>query len=266
MSMLDLVRVEFKLVYGDLFRRKSAFITFILYPYIFTSFTLFIGYAVGSPRGFVERVGVDPVIYMITASYMLMSIFSSIDDLLWRPLLDLHIGTLPYIIASPVNRLKYYTAIPIPRLVAVLLLGFTSILPVYILYYGLEGVAVVFVVISILIVGCLTMVFFSIALAMSIHRVGESWRMLNIVRPVLMILMGVYYPRMFMPLASYILSSFIPSSHAVEAVQRFLMGMSSDIYILIVLAIAISFIYMPIGKISIREWEKSRVRRGVETF
>jgi hypothetical protein len=71
---------------------------------------------------------------------------------------------------------------------------------------------------------------------------------------------------MFMPLAGYILSSFIPSSHAVEAVQRFLMGMSGDIYILIVLAIAISFIYMPIGRISIREWEKSRVRRGVETF
>lgn len=265
MSFLDLVKAEYKLVYGDLFRRRAALITFILYPYIFTAFTLFIGYAAGSPRTFVEKVGVNPFIYMITASYILMSLFASIDDILWRPILDLYLGTLPYVIVAPVDKLKYYIAVPIPRLTAVILSGFTSIILSYIVYYGFEGLITGLIIMSTLILGCLTMVSFSIALTMSIHRVSESWRILNIVRPLMMMLIGIYYPRIFMPLAGYIISSFIPSSYIVEVVQRILMGMGGNLYILIVLAIALSFAYMPLGKISIREWERSKVREGVKT-
>lgn len=266
MKFLNLVKAEYKLVYSDLFRRKTALITFILYPYMFTAFTLFIGYAAGSPKTFIEKVNVNPFIYMITASYILMSLFASIDDVLWRPILDTYLGTLPYIIVAPMNKLEYYVAVLIPRLTAVVLLGFTSIIPVYVVYYGFEGLIMSLIIMSILILGCLTMIFFSIATAMSIHRVSESWRVLGIVRPLMMMLIGVYYPRIFMPLAGYIASSLIPSSHVVEVIQRMLMGMGGNFYMLIVLALALSFAYMPLGRVSIREWEKSKVREGVKTL
>lgn len=266
MGFLDLVKAEYMLVYGDMFRRRSAFVTFIIYPYIFTAFTLFVGYAAGSPQAFINKVGVDPVVYMVTASYILMSLFAAIDDVLWRPLYDMHIGTLPYIIATPVNKLMLYTAIPIPRITAVLILGFTSVLPIYIVYYGLQGLITAFIIMVVLTLGCLTMIFFSIAIAASVHRVSESWRILNLVRPIMMILMGIYYPRMFMPLAGYIVSSLIPSSHVVEVIQRILMGIGSNIHIPIVLAIAVSFIYMPLGRSALTKWEKAKVREGVKTL
>jgi len=92
-SFIDILRAEFKLEYNDVFRRKSVLVMLVLYPYIFTLFTLFIGYAGGSPEYFTMRVKVEPVVYLITASYMLMSIFASIDVLLWRPLYDERNGT-----------------------------------------------------------------------------------------------------------------------------------------------------------------------------
>ncbi len=81
MSYLELVKAEYKLVYGELLRRKSAFISLIMYPYLFTGFTLFLGYAIGSPQSFSEKIGVDPLIYLITASYLMFSILVAVDDI-----------------------------------------------------------------------------------------------------------------------------------------------------------------------------------------
>ncbi|MEM3346553.1 MAG: ABC transporter permease, partial [Desulfurococcaceae archaeon] len=136
MSFIDLLRAEYHLVYGEVFRRKQALLAVVIYPYLFTAFMLFLGYAGGSPRAFVERVGVEPAVYLVTANYMLVSILASVDDLLWRPLMDSRLGTFVYIMVSPVNRLKLFFAVPIPRLTLVIITGSTSVFPVYFYYYG----------------------------------------------------------------------------------------------------------------------------------
>lgn len=265
MSYLDILKAEYRLVYSEVFRRKAALVSMIMYPYIFTAFTLFIGFAVGSPRAFTERVGIDPVIYMITASYMLMSILNSVDDLLWRPLFDTFIGTLIYIIASPVNRLKLYSAIPIPRMTILLLMGFTSVIPVYTLYYGFQGLILGLTIMSVVIIGCLVMIPFAIVIASSVHRVGESWRILNIVRPLVMVMLGVYYPRIYMPIAGYVVSSLIPSSHVIEVVQRILGGMQGNLFVLFALAFVLALLYTPMGHVTLRAWEFKKVKEGVKT-
>ncbi|MEM1815791.1 MAG: ABC transporter permease [Desulfurococcaceae archaeon] len=265
MSYVDVLKAEYKLVYSEVFRRKTALVTLVLYPYIFTAFTLFVGYAAGSPRMFVERVGVDPVVYMITASFMLMSILVSIDELLWRPLFDTYIGTITYILASPISRLKLYSAIPIPRLTLLAFMGFTSIVPVYTVYYGLSGLVLGLVVVAVLVVGCLVMIPFAIVVTTTVHRVGESWRALNIVRPLMMVLLGVYYPRTYMPLVGYIISSLIPSSHVVEVVQRLLTGMQGNLFTLFVIAFILAFTYTPLGQFTLKAWEHKKVKEGVKT-
>jgi len=264
-SFIDILRAEFKLEYNDVFRRKSVLVMLVLYPYIFTLFTLFIGYAGGSPEYFTMRVKVEPVVYLITASYMLMSIFASIDVLLWRPLYDERNGTLIYIIASPVSRLKYYMALPFPRFTELLLLGSTSILPVYTYYYGLDGLLLGILVMLLISIGCVVMIPFAIVIVGLSHRIGESWRVLNIVRPLIMVVMGIYYPRVYMPLAGYIIGGLIPSSHIVEVVQGLLMGFHSNYFMLLVLAFTLFTIYLPLGSWSIGLWEKKKVREGVKT-
>ncbi|RLG80170.1 MAG: ABC transporter permease [Thermoprotei archaeon] len=265
MSFYSILRAEYKLVYSEMIRRRSALIAMILYPYLFAGFTLFFGYTMGSAEIFSRRIGVDPVIFMITASYTVMSVLASVDDVLWRPLSDTFIGTLPYIIASPVSRLKLYLAIPIPRLTALIVMGFTSIIPVYTAYYGLEGLLSGLVVMGLITLGCLTMITLAMVIAGLVHTIGESWRVLNIVRPLVMILLGAYYPRIYMPLIGYVLSSLIPSSHIVEVIHNMLRGELSNFYILIALAIALAVLYAPGGNKSILYWEKKKVREGVKT-
>lgn len=264
MSFTDILRAEFKLEYNDMLRRKSVLFMLIMYPYLFTLFALFIGYAGGSPEVFVEKFGLNPVLYLITSSYILMSILASVDVLLWRPLYDSENGTLVYIISSPVNRLKYYIALPFPRYTELLLMGATSILPVYVYYYGLEGVLLSLLVITLIAVGCVLMVPFAIFVAGVCHRVGESWRIINIVRPIVMILMGVYYPRFYIPLIGYVIGSLIPSSFIVEIIQRTLFHLESNTHLLLAIAFTLFFLYLPAGAWSIKAWEAKKVKEGVK--
>ena len=266
MSLYTLLKAEFKLVYGEMLRRKSAIAALIIYPYLFAGFTLFFGYTIGSPQLFLERVGIEPAIFMVTASNIVMSVIAVVDDVLWRPLHDTFIGTLPYIVASPVSKLKLFVAIPVPRLSLLILTGFTSIVPVYILYHGLEGAVLAVIVIFLMILASLAMTTIGITIAGLVHTVSESWRILNIVRPLLMVLLGAYYPRVFMPLAAYALSFLIPSSHIVEAIHRVLLGTADNIYILLAVAITLAFLYTPISKGSLWYWEKKRVSEGVKTY
>lgn len=265
MSYADILKAEYKLVYSEVFRRKTALVTLVLYPYIFTAFTLFIGHAAGSPKAFIERIGVDPVVYMVTASYMLMSILASIDELLWRPLFDTYIGTITYILASPVNMFKLYFTIPIPRLTLLALMGFTSIVPIYAIYYGFGGLVLGLVVMATLIAGCLVMIPFAIVVATTVHRIGESWRALNIVRPLIMVLLGVYYPRAYMPFAGYVVSSLIPSSHVVEIVQRMITGMQGNLFTLFAVAFVLALMYTPLGRFTLVAWKHKKVKEGVKT-
>uniref|UniRef100_A0A7C5UTH2 ABC transporter permease n=1 Tax=Ignisphaera aggregans TaxID=334771 RepID=A0A7C5UTH2_9CREN len=266
MSLYPLLKAEFKLVYGELFRRKSAFIAMIIYPYLFAGFTLFFGYTIGSPNLFIERVGIDPVIFMITASYIVMSITTVIDDVLWRPLSDTYIGTIPYILASPVNRLKLFIAIPIPRLLAMVSMGFTSITPIYALYYGFRGAVTALLIMALVALGALSMVSIAIIIAGLVHTISESWRILNIVRPLIMVLLGAYYPRIFMPFAAYAISFLIPSSHIVEVIHRLFIGSLDGIYISLAIAITLALLYMPGGRKSLLYWERRKVAEGVKTY
>ncbi|MEM4037637.1 MAG: ABC transporter permease, partial [Desulfurococcaceae archaeon] len=114
-------------------------------------------------------------------------------------------------------------------------------------------------------VGCLVMIPFAIVVTTTVHRVGESWRALNIVRPLMMVLLGVYYPRTYMPLVGYIISSLIPSSHVVEVVQRLLTGMQGNLFTLFVIAFILAFTYTPLGQFTLKAWEHKKVKEGVKT-
>lgn len=264
MSLTDLLVAEYRLVYGELFRRKSAIVTMIMYPYIFAGFTVFIGYAYGNPRYFVERIGVDPVVFMITASYMLMALMNTVDELFWRPLGDQWMGTLPYIIATPVSRLKRYFAIPIPRLTLLLITGSTSVIPIHVYYNGFTGLTTGLLIIVLTAIGALISIGFAMIVTGLIHRVGESWRALSIVRPVIMILIGAYFPRKYMFTIARYMSYLIPASHIVEIIQGLMSGLETPLYILLSLAIALSIIYAPLGSRTIKMWEEKKVREGVK--
>lgn len=266
MNLHILLQAEFKLVYGEILRRKSALVTLIIYPYLFAGFTLFFGYTIGSPQLFMERVGIEPIVFMVTASNIVMSMLNTVDDVLWRPLHDTFIGTLPYIIASPASKLKLFIAIPVPRLSLLLITGFTSIAPIYMMYYGFNGVLLTLAIVSLIALGALTLSTLGIIVAGLVHTFSESWRILNIIRPLMMVLLGAYYPRIFMPIAVYAVSLLIPSSHIVEIIHRMLLKDVSNVYLLLALAITLALVYSPGSGRALSYWERKKVSEGVKTY
>lgn len=266
MGILDLVYAEFRLFYGEVFRRKSALVSLIIYPYLFTGFTVFVGYAYGSPKAFVERTGVNPILFMITASYTLMVFMSSVDELFWRPLAGQWTGILPYIIASPVNRFLYYFTIPIPRLLTVILLGLTSVIPVHVYYNGLAGLTAGLSIMILVTIGSLISISFAMILTGLMHRFGESWRTLNIVRPIIMILIGAFVPRAYMPPLAMAVSYSIPASYVVDIIHNMLKGELSLWYTLLSIAVALSLAYSPLGSRSMLSWERKKVKEGVKVI
>ncbi|MCD6488730.1 MAG: ABC transporter permease [Desulfurococcales archaeon] len=268
MSFKDIVLAELKFVYADVFRRKSVLIMFMMYPYVLTIFVLLIGYSMGSTQVFAERVGVDPAIFFITAGFILMAILGVGDDLLWRPMFDEWVGTLPYVIASPVSRLQHYIAVPIPRLLLVLVSGATSVIPVLTYFYGIQGLIEGLAILALTALGAIlfvTLIMFIIGIVYGVG--GENWRIINVLRPVIMILLGAYYPRFLMPLAGKIVSSLIPSSHVIEAIQRILTGYDPsllNIFSLLGIATALFILYAIPGGKSVLFWEKRKIMEGVK--
>ncbi len=267
MSFLQLIKAEMKFVYADVFRRKSVLVMLILWPYLVTAFVLIIGSSMGSSQVFIQRAGVDPVPFFVVSGFVLISTFSVLDDIMWKPLFDEMTGALPYILSSPVNRILYYASLPVPRLVLVVLVGATSVFPVLILYWGLRGLILALAIVGLGILSALVFTPPAVAIAMSLYKVGgESWRLINVVRPLLMLLIGAFYPRWLMPLAGYVLSSLLPPSYCIEIMQR-LLGSAMNVeyaLMLIGIAIALATVYMPLSSYSIVSWERKKLSEGVK--
>ena len=107
MTFRELLKAEAIFVYADIFRRKAVLFTYIAFPYILTMFIVLIGSSVGSYQAFKERLGTDPIPFFLTASYLMMSVLVVSDDVLWKPIHDKMMGTLPYILVTHVSKLLY---------------------------------------------------------------------------------------------------------------------------------------------------------------
>ncbi len=269
MSILTMLKAEFTFVYADVFRRKTILMMFIVYPYIITAFIMLIGTSLGSPQVFTEKVGVDPVPFFIVSSFILISVLGVVDDILWRPIFDEWMGTLPYVISSPTSRVLHYFAIPIPRLTLVLISGSATVFPVLAYYYGLMGLTKATSVLLLALLSSVLLTTLAMLIAGLVFTLaGESWRVLNIIRPLLLILLGAFYPRYMMPLVAQAMSWLIPSSHTVELMQRLLIGAGvSSSYALMLLGIGIglAIAYTPLGDRSVRRWERKKLLEGVST-
>lgn len=268
MVLRELLRAEMLFVYADIFRRKSILVMYLLYPYILTMFIVLLGSSIGSYQAFKYRLGIDPIPFFLTASYLVMSILAVSDDILWKPIHDRMLGVLPYILITHVRKIAYFAIIPIPRLILVLVLGCFVLPPVYVMFYGIEGFYLTFEVVSLALLSSILFITFSILLVGVLYSLGgESWRVLNIIRPLLMIFLGIYYPRFLMPTMMFLISSILPPSYIIELMYRSLLRIATEYsYVLELLgiAIAISLIYAPLSSKAIATWERKKVREGVE--
>ena len=259
--MLGLIRAEALLFYAEVLRRKSILVTFSLFPYLLTLLILLIGSSAGSFNAFESKVGISPVPFFISSSFVLMVVLGVSDEILWRPIYNEEMGTSPYVVSSPSNPILRSLAIPIPRLSLTLVLGSTSILPVLLYYFGsgflLESISIM----GLAALSGLALSSLAIAISGLATLWGESWRIIQVIRPLLFIFLGVFYPKHVMPTFARLISSLIPSSHTIEAIQTVLLG-GSNILVSIGIGVALFMFYLPIGQKSLSIWERKKLRSG----
>lgn len=267
-DVFQLVRAEMLLVYADLFRRKSLLIMYFLWPYMLTGFILMFGYLAGSPHAFIEKVSVEPPIFIAVGSYLVFSTLSVIDDIMWRPIYDENLGTLPYIVASPTKMSIHYISIPIPRFVVSAIMGAAALFPILVIYRGLEGFLMSLIIVLLSLLSVAVFVPLATALGLGLYIAGgENWRAINFLRPLLLIMMGVYYPRWLMSLPLYITTSLLPPAHCVEVVQRIVVGLAEvhRLSILLTLAVVLGILYNPAMLRAAKIWEVKKLGEGVKT-
>jgi len=271
MGFVDLLIAEAKFMYADTLRRRSLLLAILAYPYILMIFILLVGSSMGSPIFFEEKVGLTPVVFLVTNGFILMSMLSIVDDILWRPILDEFIGTLPYVISSPTSRLKHYLAIPIPRLLLVFLSWTTSIVPIYMYYYGFTGLVEASITLFMTVSASLSTIPMVMLLIGIVYGLGGGiWRIVSVIRPLLLLFTGVYYPRRFMPFIGRLICYAMPQSHIVEAIQIVLVApqldyILTDVFMLLGIATILIIVYSPLSSRSIYFWEHARVREGVKS-
>ncbi len=269
MGFREVLWAEWMAFYRDLMRRKSLVVSLLVYPYLLTVLFLVMGLAIGGLSSFTARFHVHPIVFFVTMSYLMLTILIGADTIMQRPASDMWAGTLPYIIISPLPRLWKYFAVALPPIAPFALQGLVSLLPVYAYYYGYEGVLVAIAIIA----ATLTASLLIIPVAMIITGISysvseEGWRIINIVRPLLLILLGIYYPRYLLPLVFRLATMIIPSSNIVELVQLILVNSltTSTAGILIGLSIAVFVILLPLGSRTIGGWEERIRVRGVKEY
>jgi len=265
-AFLGLVKAEMLLVYAEVFRRKSILFMSILWPYVMTAFMLALGYAAGSPEVFLRRVGASPVLFLATASYVLFSTLTVVDDVMWRPVYDENAGALPYIVSSPISTVLHYAAIPVPRFTLSLVLGATFLLPVFTLQEGLDGLLSGLIVVAISVVAALTFIPVAVAVGLGLYSLGgESWRAINVIRPLFLVAMGVYYPRWMLSKVAYALTALLPPANCVEVAQRVVVGLGklNEVLLPLTLAVVLAILQMYPMRRSARRWEVTKLREGV---
>lgn len=266
-SLGRLIRAEMLLVYADFFRRKAVVLMYLAWPYMTTALMLMLGHAIGSPQAFAGKMGVEPPLFLMVGSYLLFSSMTVLDDIMWRPIFDENVGTLPYIIASPTEIVLHYASIPIPRFVLSLALGIAALFPVLIVYRGLSGILVGLVVMLISTISAAVFTPLATALSLGLYATGgENWRAINFLRPLLLVLVGVYYPRWLMSLPLYLVSSLLPPAHCVEVAQKIVIGLAETyaITIPLVLALVLGLLYSPGMLRAARAWESGKLKEGVK--
>jgi ABC-2 type transport system permease protein len=248
------------------FRRKSAAFSMIVWPYMMTLFVLFLGSFIGDFSVFQRNVGVHPAVFFITGSFLLLISLIFFDDAASRFYYDEMTGTLPYIIASPTSRFVLALSLSIPRFIMNILIGFSSLIPIYVFFMGLAGFYEAFTVISLSIFGSLTFSTMALVFASLVLISEGGWRVMSVMRPLLLLLSGVMYPRFLLPILAKVISGFIPLSHTIEAIQLYMSlgGFTDHTLILMGLASALAVAYAPISRLGLRMWENKLVKKGVK--
>ncbi len=217
---IDVVRAEF---FANLYwmkNNKGLFVAMVVWPYLMVALVMGMGYLLGSPEVYTRRMGIsNPALFMLSASVVAMSSVTIIDTVAGYTLYNRWLGTLNYILLTPMKTPKLLIAAGLPTALFGPAVTISSILPAAVYFEGVSGGLKLSFMYAIIIAGMIPLLGISVIAASLLLVVREESNVINSLVPFLLLVSGVFYPVEVLPGVLQAVSEAIPVRYVVDAAK-----------------------------------------------
>jgi ABC-2 type transport system permease protein len=177
-----------------------------------------LGMIYGSTEAYATRLGIsNPALYLLSSSVVAMSSLFIVDAVAGFTLFNRWIGTLPYIILSPIKTPILLIVAGLPDSIISPIITIAAVVPAAIYFEGAIGAFKTVLVLLIILLGMLPMLGFSSLIASLLLVVKEESNILSSLSPFILLVSGIFYPIEILPRLLQIISGAVPTTYIVDA-------------------------------------------------
>lgn len=249
-------------------RYPSWIFTFIALPYMISGLFYGIGYSIAGPsatKNFASNTGIDdPFLYYLLGSLVFMMTTLICEDIGSSIRMEQMRGTFELHYLSPSNKALIWSSYILPHGTISLLTMFISALPPLIYRFGFQSIISLIIGLLILFIGIIPVFGIGLIMAALTVKYKEPWAVINVVRTIITVCSGFYYPLTILPYWLQLVSQFIPTSHITMLLREVLLANRRLIFsdYRFTLLLFLSLIYFVLGYGFFVRWERNARRSG----
>lgn len=259
-SWIDVFRAQLFSTIAWVKNNRYLFVSMFIWPYIMVSVVFALGTIYGNVEQYTARLGVsNPAIYLLASSVVAMSSLFIIEAVAGFTLYNRWIGTLPYIILSPIKTPVLLIIAGLPESLLSPLVTIAAIFPAAVYFEGIIGGGKTLLVLFMIYIGMLPMLGFSSLIASILLIVREESNILSSLSPFILLISGIFYPVEILPRVLQMLSIAVPTTYIVNAsklVATYLIPQAKLLMILLYGLGALTIIYNILAMSAIGRAEK----------
>ncbi len=247
---------------------KWLAVTMFFWPYLMILVLVGLGSIMGSFELYTERMNLSsPGFYLISASAIAMTSVGIIDGVAGFALYNRWLGTLNYIILSPIRESKLFIAAGLPDSLLSALVTIVAVMPAAIYVEGLLGSLKLLIILAFMLAGMIPLIGLSVLAASALLVVKEESNIINSIVPFILLVSGVFYPITVLPRILQAVSLAVPTRYVVDAakmVSTFGTPSGAALMLLLGMLALLGIIYNTIAGVAIMRAEKAVKMRGVD--
>jgi len=219
-GIMDVLRAQTFSTIAWFKNNRLMFAAMFIWPYLMVGMILALGTLYGSVEEYSKKVEVsNPALYLLASSVVAMSSIGIVDGVAGFTLYNRWLGTLPYILMSPVRTPILLMVAGLPEALITSFITISAILPATLYFEGLIGVGKSFIVYGFIILGMLPMLGFSSLVASLLLIVKEESNILSSLIPFILLVSGVFYPLEILPRVLQLISRIVPTTYIINATK-----------------------------------------------
>ena len=238
-----------------------------LWPYVMVAMIFALGSIYGSIEEYSLRMQVsNPATYLLASSVIAMASLYILDAVAGFVLHTRWLGTLPYIVLSPIKTPILLMIAGLPESIISTFISITAVLPAMIYFEGINGAIKVLLVLLVVIAGMMPMLGFSALIGSALLIVKEESNIFSSISPFILLISGIFYPLEVLPRILQIAARAVPVTYVVEAtklITTYLVPRAALLFLALYGIGALTVLYNALAVMALKGAERAVKSRGV---